>query len=471
MDPAAGRDAEDDVGDDVEGRRLEAELRQYDEAERDIIAKRRSTELKIYYRRDSGAWLAAHAADADEHWRGVAAQGFDAEVAPGEPLGVAIENAFAAWRAAEDPRPGGPRLLLLPGLHSVGPGLTLGPHLQIHLYGRRGAVTIVESQGGQWKEATLAVKSKRLTLDGLSIRNVGRFGAALDIRHGTTVVRDCDITCAASDGSLGAVWTGRDADCVVLFRNQIHHNRGHGVWWQFGARGFLHANYIANNGGLGLVLDPPSRCRLGPNRFEGNRLGAKEDSRLLRSGDWGAEGGRAPDWESGLGTEDDDTLPSGWSCGQHRAGRHDVYLCYRTVSEGRDGHGFVEALWKAIEGAGEALRHGGPPARVFWDVTCTKAGEYWDHALEGGVEGARIFVPLVSVGALEKMRLATTQRDVMLSEWEKALAKKRAGRSSILPVFIADVDPGSGRPRLPHDYNDYPEGVHIYSQVATDPPY
>ena len=158
-------------------------------------------------------------------------------------------------------------------------------------------------------------------------------------------------------------------------------------------------------------------------------------------------------------------LPSGWACGRHGTGRHSVYGSYRGATEGPDGNGLIEKLVDAIEKGGDA---GAGAVTVFYDVRCNNKSKPWREEQKNGLEGALLFMPLVSVGALKIMveRAAGTQPDTMLKEWEIALERQRRGLCLVLPIFIQDVGADGKLWSVDLTASSYPETPHVLSGIS-----
>ena len=165
-------------------------------------------------------------------------------------------------------------------------------------------------------------------------------------------------------------------------------------------------------------------------------------------------------------------LPSGWACDRHGIGRHSVFVSYRGATEGLAGSGTIEKLVDAIEHepTSDAVeREPSSKAIVFFGKTCIMSNSR-ELRLMNGLEGASLVVPIMSAAALQSMiEHAATRRDDLLTEWEIALERQRAGLCKVLPIIVPDDVPGGSVDFSGASYPDAPHfgsGISIRSTLA-----
>ena len=114
---------------------------------------------------------------------------------------------------------------------------------------------------------------------------------------------------------------------------------------------------------------------------------------------------------------------------------YDVFISYRVATD----LPHVETLHRLLQKAG---------LKVWWDKTSLEPGEPWDIAAFKGMLKSKIFIPLVSRGALQ--RIATLDKgaacDNMYLEFVLSLElRERGSLDKIFPLMLGDKDEATGR--------------------------
>lgn len=108
----------------------------------------------------------------------------------------------------------------------------------------------------------------------------------------------------------------------------------------------------------------------------------------------------------------------------------DVFLSYRVASDSQH----AEMLYNMLRGAG---------LRVWWDKECLKPGEPWDVGFCVGLMKSKVFLPIISQGAIGCFTNlhCGSPCDHLLLEFVLALELRERGRlDKIFPLFIGPKD-------------------------------
>ena len=108
----------------------------------------------------------------------------------------------------------------------------------------------------------------------------------------------------------------------------------------------------------------------------------------------------------------------------------DVFLSYRVASDSKH----AEMLYNMLRGAG---------LRVWWDKECLKPGEPWDVGFCVGLMKSKVFLPIISQGAIGCFTdlQCCSPCDHLLLEFVLALELRERGRlDKIFPLFIGPKD-------------------------------
>ena len=113
----------------------------------------------------------------------------------------------------------------------------------------------------------------------------------------------------------------------------------------------------------------------------------------------------------------------------------DVFISYRVATD----LPHVELLHKLLQNAG---------LKVWWDKTSLEPGEPWDIAAFRGMLKSKIFIPLVSRGALQRIAALekSTPCDNMYLEFVLALELRERGTlDKVFPLMLGDKDEAMGK--------------------------
>ncbi len=113
----------------------------------------------------------------------------------------------------------------------------------------------------------------------------------------------------------------------------------------------------------------------------------------------------------------------------------DVFISYRVATD----LPHVEMLHKLLQKAG---------LKVWWDKTSLEPGEPWDIAAFKGMLKSKIFIPLISRGALHRMTTLDKESlcDNMYLEFVLSLElRERGSLDKIFPLMLGDKDESTGR--------------------------
>src|SRR5579871_4803517 len=117
------------------------------------------------------------------------------------------------------------------------------------------------------------------------------------------------------------------------------------------------------------------------------------------------------------------TAASGLLCPEHKVTHHEFFISYRKDSD-KDFAGLIAARLP----------------NAFWDENCIGGGAPWQEVFERGLRNSRILVPLISAGALLRMKDSQISVDRLLLEWDAGLEVHSQGKMEILPILIRDMN-------------------------------
>ena len=151
------------------------------------------------------------------------------------------------------------------------------------------------------------------------------------------------------------------------------------------------------------------------------------------------------------------SVGDGVLCDRHQSAHHDIFLCYRAASEGMPhpllrpaGSGLAGALCEALEAPG-AVPPGRPPLAVFWDVKCQADEDLWESAVQFGLSGSTLVIPLITRPLLDSIvRVSTQRRDNFLLGTPAEGVSSRASYPRVL---------SSGRPPAHLPFPRHPSSV------------
>jgi serine/threonine protein kinase len=114
----------------------------------------------------------------------------------------------------------------------------------------------------------------------------------------------------------------------------------------------------------------------------------------------------------------------------------DVFLSYRVNSDAD----VVEALYNLLTFAG---------LTVWWDRTSLKPGEKWEDGFCNGIIDSKVFVPIISRGAIAHPTIAkqnfakltaNTVDNVLFEHWMALESVRRGLMGGIFPMYLGDMD-------------------------------
>ena len=117
-------------------------------------------------------------------------------------------------------------------------------------------------------------------------------------------------------------------------------------------------------------------------------------------------------------------------------GLSDVFLSYRVDSDSE----FVEVLYDILTKMG---------LKVYLDKKCLKPGVPWEEGFCDGLVSSRVFVPVLSRGAINNStkdwqnlsKHTSSSNDNVLLEYRMALELKAGGLlEKIYPIMVGDID-------------------------------
>ena len=113
---------------------------------------------------------------------------------------------------------------------------------------------------------------------------------------------------------------------------------------------------------------------------------------------------------------------------------YDAFLSYRVRPDADK----AQALFKDLS----SRLIGDLPVYIFLDKVCLVDGERWDHGFMTALSRSRVFVPLLSPGAIERMESTDADAiDNVLLEWSAAIelqSRSGEGLQMIVPLFFDD---------------------------------
>ena len=136
-------------------------------------------------------------------------------------------------------------------------------------------------------------------------------------------------------------------------------------------------------------------------------------------------------------------LIHGGMCGLHGDRGHGVFISYST------GDPLVAAHGDALATAIESKMPPASPGVFFMPVpgdranswACSAPGDDWERCCVSALSEADAVVVVVSSYAIERIRRNAeldAKPDFLLTEWEVAVARERAGACRVLPVFVLE---------------------------------